>query len=79
MIFITFTYDDQYNVSMNTSLTKQQLKVLVKESVREVLSSEAAKFRALGIPYVSEREQKEVERLYGKPSRRAAKSSALPV
>jgi len=42
----------------------------VKESVREVFSQELMKFRALLLPMVSPKEQKDIEKRYGKPSRK---------
>lgn len=59
---------------MTTKLSEKQLKVLVKESVREVIDAEVMKLRATFIPFVGQREQKEIERLYKKPSRRLGKS-----
>ncbi|MEK7534475.1 MAG: hypothetical protein AAB600_04005 [Patescibacteria group bacterium] len=58
----------------NTNLTGVQLKMLVKESVKEALVSEVMKLRALLLPYVSQKEQKGIERLYGKPSRKIVKT-----
>jgi len=58
---------------MVTKLSERQLKLLVKESVREALDIELSKLRALAIPYASSREQKEIERLYKKPSRRISR------
>lgn len=55
-------------------IPKEELKTVVKESVREVLTQELMKFRALLVPSVSEREQKDIEKLYGKPSRKTAKA-----
>lgn len=64
--------------TMPTIVTsKKELKIAVKESVREILDQELMKLRSLLLPFVSEKEQKEIERLYGKPSRKAAKSRKL--
>lgn len=64
---------------MHTALTKKEIKALVKESVREVLSQELMKFRVLLLPKVSEKEQKDIEKLYGKPVRKAAKSIEIKI
>lgn len=56
------------------TIPKRELKTVVKESIREVLKQEFMQFRAMLLPAVSEKEQKEIERLYGKPSRKAAKT-----
>ncbi|HEY4611605.1 MAG TPA: hypothetical protein VII11_01315 [Bacteroidota bacterium] len=54
--------------------SKKELKNVVKESVREVLDQELMKLRSLLLSYVSEKEQKDIERLYGKPERKVSKS-----
>lgn len=60
---------------MNTiTINEKELKTVVKESVREVLAQELMKLRALALPDISDKEQKEIEKLYGKPTRRIAKS-----
>lgn len=56
------------------TIPKKELKTAVKESVREVLSQEFMKLRALLLPLVSKKEQKDIEKLYSKPSRKTAKS-----
>lgn len=57
-----------------TTITEQGLKRIVKEGVREALAAEIMKLRALAVPEISEREQKDVERRYPRPSRRIAKT-----
>jgi len=57
------------------TIPKKELKTAVKESVREVLVQELMKFRALLLPSVSQKEQKDIERRYIKPIRRVAKSN----
>ncbi|MCL4492391.1 MAG: hypothetical protein M1510_10930 [Nitrospirae bacterium] len=65
---------------MSTStIPKKELKAVVKESVREVLTQELMKFRALILPSVSKKEQKDIEKLYGKPSRKTAKSIEVKI
>jgi len=59
---------------MAISVSKKELKRTVKESVREVINQELMKFRSLLLPYVSQREQREIEKLYGEPFRRTAKT-----
>jgi hypothetical protein len=56
------------------TIPKKELKAAVKESFREVFIQELMKFRALLLPFVSQKEQKEIENLYGKPSRKSAKT-----
>ena len=61
------------------TIPKKELKIIVKESVREILEQESMKFRSLFMPSVSQKEQKDIEKRYGKPSRRAAKSTEIQV
>jgi len=61
------------------TIPKKELKIIVKESVREILEQESMKFRSLFMPSVSQKEQKDIEKRYGKPSRRAAKSIEIQV
>lgn len=62
---------------MSAYSSERKLKGLVKESVREVLGEELAKLRALALPEVSREEQKDIEKRYGKPSRRKTESYSL--
>ncbi len=64
---------------MTVSITEKQLKNLVKESVKEALSAELMTLRASLVPLISPQEQKEVEKLYAKPSRKIAKTLTLEV
>lgn len=60
---------------MNTiTIPKRELKIIIKESVREIFEQESTKFRALLMPSVSKGEQKDIEKLFNKPSRKTAKS-----
>jgi hypothetical protein len=56
------------------TIPKKELKAAIKESVREVLNQELMKFRALLLPFVSQKEQRDIEKRYGKPVRQVAKS-----
>ena len=58
----------------NITIPKKELKTVIKESVREVLSQELMKLRALLLPLVSQKEQRDIEKRYGKPSRKVAKT-----
>ena len=64
---------------MATILNEKQFKILVKESVKEALGSELMKFRAFLLPLISQKEQKDIERLYKRPSRRIAKTLNIEV
>ncbi|OGZ46675.1 MAG: hypothetical protein A3J54_01625 [Candidatus Ryanbacteria bacterium RIFCSPHIGHO2_02_FULL_45_13b] len=57
---------------MATALDNKKLRALVRESVREAVSAEFIKLGAFLLPYVSKAEQKDIEKQYSKPSRKAA-------
>ncbi len=48
-------------------MENQELKNLIKESVREVLREERLLLCNMLIPYISDQEQKELDRELGKP------------
>jgi hypothetical protein len=60
-------------------ISKKDLKILIKESVKEVLEQEIMRLRALMLPYVSRAEQKDIERRYKKPTRRAIKKIEIEI
>lgn len=62
---------------MTTNVTEKKLRSLIKESMREVLENEVMKLRALALPEVSDREQRDIERRYGRPSRKSAGNYSL--
>jgi len=56
-------------------MTNKKIEQLVKHTVREVFTTEFMKLRALVLPYISHREQLDIETRYGKkPSHKAVKS-----
>lgn len=59
------------------TIHKKELKSVIKESVSEAIAQELAKFRALALPFVSQKEQKDIEKKYIKPTRKTAKSIAI--
>ncbi|MDP2209454.1 MAG: hypothetical protein Q8K98_11905 [Bacteroidota bacterium] len=61
------------------TISKKELKETVKESVREVLALEMMSLRSLIIPFISEKEQGDIEKHYGKPSRKVANSRRIRV
>ncbi|MEK7070035.1 MAG: hypothetical protein AAB962_03190 [Patescibacteria group bacterium] len=64
---------------MSNIITERQLKIIVKESVKEAFGVEFMKMLAKATPLVSKQEQKEIERLYKKPAREAVKTKTLTV
>ncbi len=55
-----------------TNITEEKLRHIIKEGVREALSGELMKLRALTLPVVSDREQADIEKRYKKPLRSIA-------
>ena len=64
---------------MTTTIEDKKLKSLIKESVKEVLEAGLMKLRALSLLDVSRGEQSDIEKRYGKPSRKKTKSYFLDV
>lgn len=62
---------------MITNVTEKKLRSLIKESIQEVFENEIMKLRALALPEISEREQRDIEKRYGKPSRKIVTSYSL--
>lgn len=54
-----------------------KLREIVKEAVKDAIDDEIMRIRLLFAPYVSDEEQKEIERSYGKPSKGTAKTFIL--
>ncbi len=57
-----------------TTAVKKELKKLARETFREVLQEELMKQRGLSVLAVSDKEQKEINKLYKKPSGRAVRT-----
>ena len=58
---------------MSTAL-KNEIKELARQSVREALQEELALLRALHLPTTSAKEQRNIEKLYKKPSGRSVRT-----
>lgn len=67
------------NIMNIITIPKRELKIFIKESVREIFEQESVKFRALFMPLVSKSEQKDIEKRYIKPSRKIAKSIEVKI
>ena len=61
------------------TIPKKELKTIVKESIREILGQESMKFQASLLPWVSQKEQKDIEKRYHKPSRKIGKSRRIKI
>ena len=64
---------------MEAKISDKKLRSIVKDSLREVLKSEIMELRALAVPNISDKEQKEIEESHGKPSGRQGKSYPLNI
>ena len=62
-----------YWQSMTTAL-KDEIKRLAREGVREVIDTEMMRLRASLLLSVSQKEQKNIDKLYKKPSRQAVRT-----
>lgn len=56
---------------------EEKLKTLIKEAIRDVLEEELMKIRLLLSTYISDEEQEEIEKLYGKPCKETARILTL--
>ena len=64
---------------MPITITSEKLRNLIKETLKEVITLEFMKLRADLMPFVSPQEQKEIEKLYGKPTRKFVKSLKVKI
>ena len=62
-----------------TTITKQDLCEIVTTSVREALSVEMMKLRALALPYVSNQEQREIEKALRKGDDSTGKTISVAI
>ena len=67
---------DDIILNMNT-VVKNEIKTMVEESVEEVFRREMRKLYVSFAPYVSKNEQWDIEKRFGRPSRRYARSFSL--
>lgn len=74
---LTYLPKRAYYLIMITTVSERKLKYLIKESVKEALDTGLMKLRALVVPDISEKEQKDIEKRHGQPSRRFIKSYTL--
>ena len=58
----------------NITLPKKELKMIVKDSVREAITEQLMEMRAIAMSFVSQKEQKNIDKLYKKPSYKVAKT-----
>ncbi len=62
-----------------TTAVKKELKKLARETFREVLQEELMKQRGLSVLAVSDKEQREINKLYKKPSGRAVRTTRVRI
>jgi len=54
------------------SVSHEELKTIIKESVKEALEEEIVKMRLMLLPDVSDKEMHDIPSRYGKPERKSA-------
>jgi translation elongation factor EF-Ts len=59
------------------TLSENKFKKIVKDAVKDALEEEMMKLRLLIAPYISDEEQKEIEKVYKKPSKQIGKTLLL--
>ncbi|PIQ44770.1 MAG: hypothetical protein COW04_11260 [Deltaproteobacteria bacterium CG12_big_fil_rev_8_21_14_0_65_43_10] len=57
----------------------EELKTIIKESVKEALEEELAKLRLMFFPEVSDKELHEIISRYGKPEKKSAREETINV
>jgi len=57
----------------------EELRIIIKESVKEALEEELLKLRLMFFPEVSDKEMREIISRYGKPEKRSAHSETISV
>jgi len=62
-----------------TTALKDEIKRLAREGVREVIDTEMMRLRASLLLSVSQKEQKNIEKLYREPSCETAKSVGIEI
>jgi len=60
-----------------TILSEERLKTIIKEVVKDVIEEEFIKLRLALLPYISDEEQREIEKLYGKPDEEIARTITI--
>lgn len=60
-------------------LDETKLKTLIKESVKEAIDLNLMNLRVSLLPFVSSKEQKNISRFYGKPSRNIARTRNVKI
>ena len=61
------------------TIQKKELRAVMRETFREVFNQEIMNFRALLLPPVSEKEQRDINKRYSAPSRRMAKTIDIEI
>ena len=61
------------------TIPKDELVNIIKKTVKESIALEFMKLKALLIPYISDEEQKDIEKLYNEPSNEIAHSTMLEI
>lgn len=57
----------------------EELRTIIKESVKEALEEELIKLRFMFFPDISDKEMREIVSHYGKPEKRSAHSETISI
>ncbi len=60
-----------------TTMAKNEIKAVIRTSIREVLESELMRFRVALLPSVSKKEQRDIIKQFGKPSGKYVRTMTL--
>lgn len=59
------------------ALDQENLKTIIKESLKEVLQEELIKLRLISFPDISKKEMRDIEKLYKKPDKKSVYSEKI--
>ena len=58
-------------------ISEKKIEIIVKRSVKEAVEAQFMRLRSLLVPDISQKEQKDIERHYGRPFLKTAKGFKL--
>lgn len=59
------------------TISENKFKKIIRDAVKDAIEEEMAKLRLLVAPYISDEEQKDIEKAYKAPSKQAGKTLSL--
>jgi hypothetical protein len=61
------------------TVSNEELKTIIKESVKEALEEEIIKMRLMFLPEVSDKEMSDITSRYGKPERKSVRKEHIDI